>query len=334
MPGRGLMKHAEVMAGTAPMSATDWVARLSGEPMEADWLAFEAWLQGAPERRGAYDKALTLWLDLDRQADPLAAAIADLLPERSSSRFARRPIPIWIGGALMSVVAVAVSVAALNPYQSPATTVYETARSEHRAFTLADGTRVTLNGGSKIAVSLERGRREVTLARGEAAFDVVHDARRPFEVHVGDQTLRDVGTEFDVLRADGDIIVTVRQGMVDVLPARGGRHIVSLGAGSQMQHHEGAAVSTVTPVSADDAFAWRRGQLIYRNQRLARIAADLNRYGDDQIHVDGPAADLRFSGVLAIDAQQVMVRRLAALLPISENRQDGVITLHGVNTAR
>jgi transmembrane sensor len=286
--------------------------------MEGDWLAFEAWLQSAPGHRGAYDKAMALWLDLDRQAEPLAAAIANLVPE--SVPAARRPTPRWMGGALMSVAAVAVTFAAFGVNRSASPTVYETAKGEHRAVTLADGTRVTLNGATKIAVRLERNRRDVNLAQGEASFDVVHDAARPFQVNV--------------LRANGDIVVTVRQGMVEAAPTNDGRRTITLGAGSQMQHREGADGAVVTQVAADDAFAWRSGQLIYRNQRLAQIAADLNRYGDVQVRVDGPAADLRFSGVLAIDDQQAMVRRLVALLPISETRHDGVMTLHGVDTAR
>ena len=60
------------------MSAADWVARLSGDPVESDWLDFEAWLQSAPGHRRAYDKAMTLWLDLDRQA--MQAVTGEKLP--------------------------------------------------------------------------------------------------------------------------------------------------------------------------------------------------------------------------------------------------------------
>lgn len=301
--------------------------------METDWLAFEAWLAQAPGHRAAYDKAVALWLDLDRHIDPLAAAIADLRTVAPRPSAKRRFQPIWIGGAAMAAAALVIALAGLNTRQAATVSVYSTAKAERRAITLADGSRITLNGASQISVRLTRDRREVTLARGEAAFDVVHDPDRPFSVQVGDQTLRDIGTEFDVLRANGDIVVTVRQGMVDV-GLSNGRQNVPLGPGRQMLHHEGATDSKITSVVADDAFAWRAGQLIYRNQRLAQIAADLNRYGDDTVRVDGDAANLRFSGVLSLDKQQVMVRRLAALLPISQNRKDGVITLHGIDTTR
>ncbi len=328
------MTKTELMSGSARMSAADWVARLSGEPAEGDWLSFEIWLQSAPGHRAAYDKAMALWLDLDRQAAPLAAAISDLSLDGPSRRLRPRGPTLYWGGAMGLVAAVAVTFAALHPYRATEPTVYATDHGQRRAITLADGTKVVLNGASKISVRLERNKREITLAQGEAAFEVVHDANRPFQVHVGDQTLRDLGTEFDVLRANGEITVTVREGLVEVRRAKGGQRSLALTAGSRLMHKEGADSSTVMPVSADDAFAWRSGRLIYRDRPLSEIAADLNRYGENQIRVDGPAASLRFSGVLIIDDQAVMVRRLAALLPVSQTRQDGVITLHGVDSTR
>jgi len=328
------MNQTSHMNAAMQTSAADWVARLSGEPVESDWLAFEAWLQSAPGHRRAYDKAMTLWLDLDRQAVPLSAAIADLVQDQGRRQPARRKPALWWGGAMAGVAAVALTFAALHPYRGAEPTTYATAKGERKAITLADGTQITLNGGTKIAVRLERDRRDITLAQGEAAFDVVHDPSRPFRVQVGDQTLRDIGTQFDVLRSGGDIIVTVRQGMVEARPSTGDRPGVSLGAGSRLQHHEGAAASTITLVSADDAFAWRSGRLIYRNRPLSEIASDLGRYGDNQVRVDGPAAGVRFTGVLMIDDQQAMVRRLAALLPISQTQRDGVIILHGENSTR
>jgi transmembrane sensor len=327
------MNQTSHMSEAMQMSAADWVARLSGEPVETDWLDFEAWLQSAPDNRRAYDKAMTLWLDLDRQALPLSAAIADLVDSRQP-RAARRKPALWWGGAMAGVAAVALTFAALNPYRGVEPTTYATAKGERKAITLADGTKVMLNGASKITVRFERNQRDITLAQGEAAFTVTHDPSRPFQVQAGDQTLRDIGTEFNVLRTGGDIVVTVRQGMVEALSATGDQRPIALGAGSRLQHHEGASASTVTLVSADDAFSWRSGRLIYRDRPLSEIASDLNRYGDSQVRVDGPAAGMRFTGVLVIGDQQAMVRRLSALLPISQTGQDGVIILHGENTPR
>ena len=87
--------------------------------------------------------------------------------------------------------------------------------------------------------------------------------------------------------------------------------------------------------NADDAFSWRAGRLIYRDRPLAEVAADLNRYGDAQIKTVGPAANLRFTGVLTVDNQSAMVQRLAGLLPVTATSgKDGVILLSELNSTR
>src|SRR6185312_7449106 len=104
--------------------AADWVARLSGQPGEADWLAFEAWLDGGEARRAAYDRALALSLAVDGRA----AALADRVPARAP---VARASLIWSGG-MVAVAAVAVTFAALHPRPEPKATTYATAKGERR----------------------------------------------------------------------------------------------------------------------------------------------------------------------------------------------------------
>lgn len=311
--------------------AADWVARLGGQPGEADWLAFEAWLGGDERRRAAYDRVLALSLAVDGQAAALSAPLAGGASERP---VARRHTMLW-GAGLMAVAAVAVTFAALNPRLEPKATVYATAKGEHRDIVLADGTRVTLSTDTRLSVSLHDDRRELVLTSGEAAFRVAHDARRPFLVHVGDRVLRDIGTEFDASRRDGLISVTVREGLVSLERPDDGERRLTLSAGSRAEHREGTEEVMVMAANADDAFAWRSGQLIYRNRPLSEVVADLSRYGEDQVKAVGPAANLRFTGVLSIDNQAAMVQRLAGLAPVTaSSSKDGVILLSELNNKR
>jgi transmembrane sensor len=308
--------------------AADWVARLSGEPGEGDWLAFEAWLCDGSGRRPAYDRALAVWLQMDGLAEHMSDAPAPSPPAR---RAARGP-GLWLSASAMTIVAAAVGFAVLHPAPPSPAQVYATARGEHRAFTLADGTRVALNTGSSITVRLGR-TREITVAEGEAAFQVSHNPNRPFVVIAGDRVLRDIGTDFDVQREQGMVTVTVREGMVEV-QRPGGERSLSLGPGSRWAHREGSGDSLVTATDTDQVFAWRSGRLIYRDRPLSDIAADLSRYGGERVTAAGPAGALRFSGVLTIDNQQAMVQRLTGLLPVSSSRKDGAIVLRELNTAR
>jgi transmembrane sensor len=303
--------------------AADWVARLGGQPGEADWLAFEAWLAGDVRRRAAYDEALALSLAVEHDA----AALTEHLTEHLADRPARRSGALW-GAGLMAVAAGAVTFAALHPRPEPKAAVYATAKGERRDIVLSDGTRIALSTDSRLSVTMHDDRRELTLASGEAAFQVAHDPRRPFVVHVGDRMLRDIGTEFDAVRRDGLISVTVREGMVALERPADSQRRLTLGPGSRAEHREGTEEVMVLAANADDAFSWRAGRLIYRDRPLSEVTADLSRYGEDQVKAVGPAASLRFTGVLTIDSQSAMVQRLAGLLPVSASSgKDGAILL-------
>jgi transmembrane sensor len=324
------MTEVNHMASKAlAQSAADWVARLGGAPVEADWLAFEAWLNAGDGRRAAYDKALALSLAIDAQAPALARQV-----DRAREPSWGRAKPALWGAGLMASAAIAVALVALHPAPQPKATLYATAKGERRDLVLSDGTRVALSADTHLSVAIQRDRRELTLASGEAAFQVVHDASRPFVVRVGDRVLRDVGTEFDVSRQEGLIRVTVREGMVAVTRAGAEQRSLLMGPGSRMEHKEGSPDTVVLAADPNDAFSWQTGRLIYRDRPLAEVAADLNRYGRDTIRVTGPAASLRFTGVLTIDDQPTMVHRLTGLLPLAASRKDGVILLSELNSSR
>lgn len=334
-PHRGNMAQTNQHAAKAQVQgAADWVARLSGEPVEADWLAFEAWLNAAPGHRDAYDRALALSLSIDAQAPVLVDRVE--AAARRPARSAQSSRQTWWGAGLMSLAAVAVTITALQPRPAPKAEVFATTKGERRDIVLSDGTRVSMNAASRLSVVMQKDRRELTLVSGEAAFKVVHDANRPFLVHLGDRDLRDIGTEFDVRREAGLVTVTVREGMVAVQRPGDDRLSLSMGPGSRLEHREGDPGSMVKAVDADDAFSWRSGRLIYRASPLSQVAADLSRYGKDDIRAEGPAAELKFTGVLTIDNQADMVRRLEALLPVatSSSRKDGVILLSELNSSQ
>ncbi len=336
------MSQAKHMAAQGlTKQAADWVARLSGQPGEADWLAFEAWLGGDETRRAAYDQALALSLAVDREAEALADRVARADDRPSAGRpsvdglgSARRNPILW-GAGLTAVAAVAVTFAALHPRTEPKAAVYATAKGERRNIVLADGTRIALNTDSRLTVVMQRDRRELTLASGEAAFQVVHNPGRPFVVHLGDRVLRDIGTEFDAVRRDGVIAVTVREGMVALQRPGDDQRSLMLGPGSRVEHREGSQDTVVLAANSDDAFSWRAGRLIYRNRPLSDVVADLSRYGDGQVKAVGPAANLRFTGVLTIDNPAAMAHRLAGLLPVvASSGKDGVILLSELNSTQ
>ena len=310
--------------------AADWFVRLhSDRAGEEDWLAFNAWLAESPAHLEAYERLERIAAELDELAPeaPDCGATIVPLPVRAPQRAASSWF-LWVAAAA-AVLAVAVAAPLLrsSPGPVPATAeTYAAARGQTRLVQLADGTRVVLGSASAIHVGFETGVRRVTMDPGEAIFDVAKDPGRPFLIAVGDQEVRVVGTEFNILRLLDRTLVTVRRGVVAV-GARGAAPEARLIRGQQLEHRDGVAASTIRTTDPDQSFSWRSGRIVYDDRPLVEVVADLNRYFATPIRLGDPAVGrIRFTGVIVIDSEDVVVRRLQGLLPVRiEQSQDAVV---------
>jgi transmembrane sensor len=307
--------------------AADWVVRLQADDLDAaDALAFDAWLQADGGNAAAYDAALALDGEFAANASAVREGLRTHRPGRSPifrrSYFAA-------GAAAAAALAAALIIPAMLP--AAATTAYVTGTGEHRTVSLADGTRIDLNAASRLSVTLGRHERQVNMAEGQAVFDVTHDPGRPFLITAGDRTVRVVGTQFDVRHRAGRLSVTVTRGTVEVLPAGGAAgQAFRLHPGQRLEHQEGAQSAQVTTAAPEQALGWRSGRLVYRDQPLAIVVADLNAQFDKPIRVTDPAlAAAPVSGVFIVDSEAAVVRRLALLVSAQ-----AVPSRDGVNLVR
>jgi transmembrane sensor len=309
--------------------AADWLTRLQRpEVNETDWLAFDAWLS-QPGAQEAYDAIQAVDEEIFQRGSAVRGELAE--PRRVAAKRAFSIDWRWLGGlgAAAAATAVAITLAPWGELLPQPDTLYTTDKGESRTVQLADGSRVDLNTDSHISVRLEKDARRVTVHDGQALFDVAHDSARPFLITAGDETVRVIGTRFDVRRRDGQLSITVLRGLVEV-STDGEDTPIQLRPGQMLEHVEGSSGISVRSVAAEDQVGWRSGRLVYRDQPLGRIASDMNHYFDRPIRLEGEnTATLRFSGVLIVDAQDAMVRRLTSLMPISATPTDDAIVLRG-----
>ncbi|WP_405041330.1 FecR family protein, partial [Phenylobacterium sp.] len=157
------------------------------------------------------------------------------------------------------------------------------------------------------------------------------------------RTVRVVGTRFDVRRRDGQLSVTVERGLVEVSPTKGsgatgaifGAHAYRLHPGQRLDHAEGAPSVQVSAADPAQVFAWRTGRLIYRDQPLGDVIADLNQQFPRQMVLEDAAlASTRVSGVLVLDDQAAVIRRLALLAPIKALPSERGVLLRGDPAAK
>lgn len=290
--------------------AVRWRVRLASDAVgQSDFLEFEAWV-AIPKNREAFDRLDRLEAEIDDHADAVRRALTDA--PRANGR-AAWPRVAFVAAALAAAAAL---VLFLTKPPAPVWTTYTAPSTASLDVTLADGTVLHLNRRAHVDVAMTPTAR---LARmdGEVAFDVAHSPQRPFQIAVGDQQVRVVGTEFNVLHYQGQTTVTVRRGIVEV--ALPGRDDVSLRllAGDQSAHRDGSGAFQRSRADPDAVMAWREGHLVYADAPLATVVADLNRYYDKPIRIrDADQANLRFSGVLVIDAEDKVIARLEAFLPV------------------
>ncbi len=302
--------------------AADWVVRMRADDLsEAEVLAFDAWLSASPANARAYDAALSVWNEYQQASDRVRDGLANRRPSGPTRR------TVWYAAG--AAAAAAGALVLLPELRGPETQVYATGIGEHRLVTLSDGSTVAMNAATRLSATLQRDRRDVTLEQGEAIFDVAHDPRRPFEVAAGDRTVRVVGTRFDVRRRDGAVSVTVARGAVEVRPTEGavGR-AWRLRPDQRLDHREGADAVSIEHVNAEEVLGWRTGRLVYRGQPLREVVADLNHQFPTLIRIEDPElAAAPISGVLMLDDQDAVIRRLALLVPIRAVRSDAGLVL-------
>lgn len=308
--------------------ACDWIVRIQAGD-EADAVAFDAWLSESPANAAAFDRAMSV---VDAYATAAPQVLAGLQTDQrrqaqALSRGTRGRGGLFAGlGALAAAAAVA-AVVVPPMLDRPVTQTYTTVAGERRAIQLADGSKVDLNAGSTLRVTLSRHERRLVMAQGEAVFDVTHDARRPFFVEAGDRTVRVVGTQFDVRRRGADLAVTVARGEVEVRPTKAPGRAWRLHPGQRLDHR-GGQPEQLTAAAPEEVFGWRVGRLVYRDQPLGAVVEDLNLQFGRPIRLEDPSlATVRVSGVLVLDDQDAVIRRLALLTPITAVTSPGGVVL-------
>lgn len=300
----------------ATAEAADWLARLQrAEVSEEDGLAFEAWLAAGPENGAAYREALSVWHAYEAAAEAVLSEIDTPARRRATRQGSTRR---WWVGAGGFAVAAGLGLAILPPMLAQAPTdLYQTGRGQHRTVKLADGSTIHLNAETRLTVSLARSERRVALEDGEAIFQVAADKARPFTVASIGHEVRVVGTQFDVRSRDGDLAVTVAEGRVQVTPSAASHGAPVLLTPGQKLDIAASGLARLSRVDPQEAFSWRSGRLVYRDEPLGKVVADLNRQFAQQIEIaDAELANIPITGVIVLDDPGAVTQRLSLMLPI------------------
>ncbi|MDF2516338.1 MAG: hypothetical protein K0R59_1634 [Sphingobacterium sp.] len=191
----------------------------------------------------------------------------------------------------------------------------EVPRGLRTKIVLADGTQVWVNSETSIRypVVFKDNKREVYL-KGEAYFDVAHNANMPFIVHSGDVQVRVLGTAFGITTINGNIKTGLVRGSVEL---SGGKQKQRLSPGEVGQYNTRSGRLSLSEEDVRSIVAWKDNMLYFDNVNLDEITARLGRTYDCEFVFENPALkNLSFRmNINRTDDIQTILRFLKLSLP-------------------
>lgn len=168
-------------------------------------------------------------------------------------------------------------------------------RGGEYSLVLADGTKVWLNAQSTLRFSYPFDSLRTVYLDGEAYFEVAHNAAKPFEVKTEGNTIRVLGTKFNV-RAykEQSYQVTLMEGKVRVSNDFASEIILP---DKQLSQVSGTKIYEVLPVNAKLYSAWTKGVFEFNNASLKDIMCQLGRWYNVEVdYASEDLKDIRFTG--------------------------------------
>ncbi|MED5547009.1 MAG: FecR domain-containing protein [Pseudomonadota bacterium] len=303
-------------------AAALWLERMRGPVQDSAVAArFDAWIAEDPRHVESYARMASLW-----QSEGLARAACATRAgndnggehEDAEGGPRARAYRRWFG-LVAGLASLAAAVPLAQGLFAP-THTYEAPWGTTREIALSDGSHIQLSGGSRLSVRLTPWSREADLEKGEAFFDVAHEALRGFAVEAEGARVEVLGTAFDIdVLAGGRREVRVYRGLVEVAGASGAWRLPA-GTGLIL---DGAHVRSLEGIGGDRP-GWLDGWFDAQDTRLDRLVERLNRTSRIPVVLDDPQlGELRVTGRFEMDSPQEIVETLAAIHDLSWSREEG-----------
>ncbi len=345
-------------ADRALEQAAEWLQRLDDPNVEdKDLQAWLGWFGASDENARAFEEVQ----QLRQQIRELPPELRDELRRRQPrvSHRSWRPTKQLSWALAATVAAIAIALGTWRVFTPPVVNaIYASSLDRHRTIGLADGSVLVLGADSTVEVHFDAEERFVSVERGDAYFEVQHDAARPFVVQANDVRVTAVGTAFRVLRSPAAVTVTVTDGVVEVAGAeenQGGTtgsgstedHTGAFGNGSAMERgpvqskpirvavgqraviESRGAQTNVRHDGTTTSVQWRDGRVRFVNARLGEVIKVVNDRADRKLGIDDPrVGDLTYSGTIMQSHLQEWIDSLQHIYPVrAVPLDDGSLTL-------
>ncbi|GAA4315177.1 FecR family protein [Compostibacter hankyongensis] len=179
--------------------------------------------------------------------------------------------------------------------------VLTTPRGGEYRVVLADGTAVWMNAASRLEYpSVFTGETRQVQLEGEAFFAVASDAGHPFIVNTPGQSIRVLGTAFNVHAYTDEkaTVTTLVQGSVAVQSAA---HTLRLKPGEQSRLDGTGTLSRIPDADTGAAVAWKNGYFRFAGADIHTIMQQLSRWYDVTVRYEENLPERYFGAIIRRD---------------------------------
>lgn len=168
---------------------------------------------------------------------------------------------------------------------------------------LADGTKVWLNSETVLRYPVQfTGKERKVELTGEAFFEVARNEKVPFLVESGDQTIKVLGTEFNISSYNEDQVMktTLVKGSVEVFIKNQPGIKQKLKPNEQSTINKADHQISKQTVDPYQYVAWKEGRFVFQDQNLGEIMKTLSKwYNVNVVFNNEELKKIRFTGNLA-----------------------------------
>ena len=189
-------------------------------------------------------------------------------------------------------------------------------------FYLPDGSSGWLNGGSYLEFPTQfSGKSREVLLRGEAFFDVVTNARKPFVVKGEHANVTAYGTSFNVeaYPEDPDTRITLSSGQVRICAIIDGKvsNPIDLEPEQMCIYYPDKNVYQIDKVDVSEVTAWKEGRLAFRDESFDNVVRKINRwYNVDLMIMDESLKTYTYQATFVDETLEEVLKLLKYSAPI------------------
>lgn len=190
-------------------------------------------------------------------------------------------------------------------------------------FKLPDGTKVWLNGSTKIKYPeiFSSNERRIQL-EGEAYFEVAKDQEKPFIIDLGALHVQALGTAFNCMAYPEDSLIetALTEGKVKITKISEGKQKgeYMLNPGQVISYELNAGQFYLQEGNLDKHLAWRSGKFIFRNDPLEVVCQKLGRWFNAEIMIkDESLKSYAFTGTFQEEGLNEILELISLTSPIT-----------------